>query len=420
MLLGLTLIPPQYVNAQVNRSCFNETGFCIEGRIKEYWEQNGGLVVFGFPITDQHQELVEGKPFQVQVFQRNRLELHPENARPYDVLLGRLGVARLEQQNRNWATFAKSQSVGTDCLLFAETGQTLCGGFLAYFRSHGLEFDGLPGKSYAESLALFGYPISQVQIETNASGDTVQTQWFERARFEYHPENPPPYDVLLGLLGSEVRDTTGQVNNQPPPPPPAPVVTCQGVPSLQSSAIYPSQCMTKGTIYWMSIKGFLPNERVGYWLNDPNGIPVVGTRTTYDIGPAGAVDLNAFSSSGSGYYPGVWSWVFEGTTSHHQSIIYFKLVDPAEAGIAFNSINGANRGSKASLSAKTSPNIGCNLDYYTPSGYRSAANGLGKKTTDGSGNVSWTWTIGTDTNPGTGYVAVTCNGVTIHGSIDIG
>jgi heat shock protein HslJ len=36
------------------------------------------------------------------------------------------------------------------------------------------------------------------------SGDTVLTQWFERARFEYHPNNPAAYRVLLGRLGAEV------------------------------------------------------------------------------------------------------------------------------------------------------------------------------------------------------------------------
>ncbi len=30
------------------------------------------------------------------------------------------------------------------------------------------------------------------------------TQWFECARFEGHPNNPPEYRVLLGLLGDEV------------------------------------------------------------------------------------------------------------------------------------------------------------------------------------------------------------------------
>ena len=61
------------------------------------------------------------------------------------------------------------------------------------------------GSSYAESLALFGYPISEATMERNASGALVLTQWFERARFEYHPANPAAYRVLLGRLGAEVR-----------------------------------------------------------------------------------------------------------------------------------------------------------------------------------------------------------------------
>ncbi len=40
-------------------------------------------------------------------------------------------------------------------------------------------------------------------METNANGDRVLTQWFERARFEYHPTNPTPFRVLLGRLGAE-------------------------------------------------------------------------------------------------------------------------------------------------------------------------------------------------------------------------
>jgi TolB protein len=33
----------------------------------------------------------------------------------------------------------------------------------------------------------------------------VLTQWFERARFEWHPNNPAEFKVLLGRLGDEVR-----------------------------------------------------------------------------------------------------------------------------------------------------------------------------------------------------------------------
>ena len=34
----------------------------------------------------------------------------------------------------------------------------------------------------------------------------AERQCFERARFEYHPENPAPYDVLLGQLGRQLID----------------------------------------------------------------------------------------------------------------------------------------------------------------------------------------------------------------------
>src|SRR5205814_2902952 len=93
------------------------------------------------------------------------------------------------------------------CRFFVATGHELCAAFLDYFGTHGLEFDAKKGTSEAESLALFGLPISEEAMETNASGDRVLTQWFERARFEAHPENGPPYAVLLGLLGNEISDT---------------------------------------------------------------------------------------------------------------------------------------------------------------------------------------------------------------------
>src|SRR5215510_14347067 len=147
MLLSLVQAP---IQAQEQR-CFPETGQCISGRIREFWEQNGGLPVFGFPTTDQHEEQIEGQPFQVQWFERNRLELHPENARPYDVLLGRLGVDRLQQQGRDWFGFPKS-GPQPGCRFFPETGHNICDSILRAWRANGLEFDGRRGASEAESL----------------------------------------------------------------------------------------------------------------------------------------------------------------------------------------------------------------------------------------------------------------------------
>ncbi len=185
---------------------FAETSQQVCGRMLEYWEQNGGLSVFGFPITAQTAQSVEGRSYQVQVFERNRFELHPENARPYDVLLGRLGADRLIARQIDWQQFAKASPNAEH--YFAQTGQAIAPEFWGYWSSQGLEFDGQPGKSFDESLALFGLPLSPAQMEVSQTdGKTYLTQHFERARFEYHPENAgTPYVVLLGLLG---RETTG-------------------------------------------------------------------------------------------------------------------------------------------------------------------------------------------------------------------
>src|SRR6476469_6888204 len=86
---------------------------------------------------------------------------------------------------------------------FPQTGVTLSDthGFLTYWQSHG-------------GLAQFGYPIAPETVEVSPTdGRTYITQWFERNRFEYHPENPDPaYKVLLSLLG---RDLTRGRENEP-------------------------------------------------------------------------------------------------------------------------------------------------------------------------------------------------------------
>lgn len=211
-LLLVTGLVPGMTQAQANQRCFPETGYCIAGRIYEFWEQHGGLSVFGLPITPQQPQVIEDQTVQVQWFERTRLELHPNNPPPFDVLLGRLGVERLEQTGRNWQTFSAS-TPQPGCRFFPETGHNICGDILAAWRASGLELDRRPGKNEGENLALFGLPLSEAQTERLSNGQEYVVQWFERARFEVHPENTPPYNVLLGLLGSELRG--GQSNPVP-------------------------------------------------------------------------------------------------------------------------------------------------------------------------------------------------------------
>jgi hypothetical protein len=182
--------------------CFVETQQCIDGRIAEFWEQNGGLAVFGLPIAAPETITVDGTTIVSQRFERTRLELHPTQKAPYDVLLGRMGALRLAQQGRDWYAFPKTPA-GADCQTFSQTGHAVCGDFLAAWRANGLRIDAKAAVSDIESLALFGLPLSGVITETLSDGKSYQVQWFERARFELHPDNPTPYRVLLGLLGTE-------------------------------------------------------------------------------------------------------------------------------------------------------------------------------------------------------------------------
>jgi hypothetical protein len=78
----------------------------------------------------------------------------------------------------------------TDSRYFAETGHYVKGRFLQYWTQNG-------------GLAQQGYPLTEEFQEKNKlDGKTYTVQYFERAIFEMHPENQPPFDVLLSQLGT--------------------------------------------------------------------------------------------------------------------------------------------------------------------------------------------------------------------------
>jgi enamine deaminase RidA (YjgF/YER057c/UK114 family) len=171
--------------------------------------------VFGYPLTA---ERIENNRV-VQYLERVRFEYAPDNAPPYDVLLGRIGAEIMQQEGLNWREMPTGDGPEAGCLYFEETDHNICNqlgaqgvGFLSYWQSNGLEFDGQPGSSYAESLALFGLPLTE-PYDYEVEGELVQVQWFERARFEWHPDNPAGFRVLLGRLGARLLN-----NGQAPAP----------------------------------------------------------------------------------------------------------------------------------------------------------------------------------------------------------
>jgi hypothetical protein len=216
-ILAFTLLMASgFLQAPVSRAAtdsqtFPETGFTVSDThgFLSYWKKYGGLSVYGYPVTPERQELnpTDGKVYYTQWFERNRFEWHPEfTGTKYEILLGLLG-SQLSASRRSEAPFQPVAAVASTPALtyFPLTGHTLQSSFKTYWEQHG-------------GLEQFGYPLTEEYNELNPEDNkTYRVQWFERARFEYHPENQPPYNVLLGLLGKQL------LNNSTTPytPPPA-------------------------------------------------------------------------------------------------------------------------------------------------------------------------------------------------------
>ena len=295
---------------------FPETGHTLRGTLRAFWEQNGGLPVFGFPVSEEFSETTAEGTFTVQYFERNRLELHPEKPAPYNVLLGRLSDSLLQRQGRNWFTFAKGQPVD-GCQFFAETGHSVCEPFLSFWKGNGLRDPNLSPDGRA--LALFGLPLSEPAMELNSSGENVLTQWFERARFEFHPTNEPRFQVLLGLLGAEAA-RPGAAG--PPSSGQAPANRCEGLPPSLNATVQPSGCILPGTYIDIDAVGFAPGEEASFYYSSPDGEAV----------PVGDVPANEQGRIQGqiavlGLPAGFWALVLRGNQSGHEAVIYLKIVD---------------------------------------------------------------------------------------------
>src|SRR3954468_19918940 len=140
LLIGGARATPAW--AAATEQCFQETGFCVQGQFLDYWLANGSLARNGCPIGPEHREVLEdGKEYIVQYFERVRLEYHPENSAPNDVLLGQFGrrilaesyvVARAGYEG----AVAPAQPIDGQTF-FAETGHNLGGRFLTYWQANG-------------------------------------------------------------------------------------------------------------------------------------------------------------------------------------------------------------------------------------------------------------------------------------------
>jgi beta-N-acetylhexosaminidase len=168
---------------------FAATGHWVSHGFLSYWSRFGGLPVFGYPITDEYTDSESG--YITQYFERARFEWHPGSwPDRYDVLLGLLGNELARRQGLfDTEPFQRVEGgESPNCTYYPETGHWLCYGFRDYWNAHG-------------GLEIIGFPISE-EFQDSSSGLTVQ--YFERQRLEWHPENAPEWQILGGLLGSQL------------------------------------------------------------------------------------------------------------------------------------------------------------------------------------------------------------------------
>lgn len=186
------LVPgPNTAYTQETSLTFPETGKTVRGRFLQYWQEHGGLAQQGYPISDEMQEKsdLDGKTYTVQYFERAVFELHPENQPPYDVLLSLLGIFEYKRYY-GFIGPSKQRASTENPRLFTETGKAIGGRFRTYWEQNG-------------GLAQQGYSITdEFEEKSRLNGKIYMVQYFERAVFEMHTENQPPYDVLLSQLGT--------------------------------------------------------------------------------------------------------------------------------------------------------------------------------------------------------------------------
>ncbi len=78
---------------------FPETGHNLNSGFREFWGQNGGLAIFGYPISEELPAPMGDQTDTVQYFERARFEYHPE-------ALGTPGVS----PSARWAGSCSSRS----------------------------------------------------------------------------------------------------------------------------------------------------------------------------------------------------------------------------------------------------------------------------------------------------------------------
>lgn len=177
LIVLFSLLPACSINrsTQIANYASKGNGMPVANEFEPFFLENGGLRVFGFPLTEAY--VGSDSDRLIQYFQRFRLEYDRSNEQ---VIVSPLG---------QWALPDPAEQVLAPQAETQPSGQTLKDdlevqdAFLTFYQAHGGE-------------SLFGRPIS-AQLDEGGT----RAQYFENARLEWRPEAPLGYRVQPGRLG---------------------------------------------------------------------------------------------------------------------------------------------------------------------------------------------------------------------------
>src|SRR5262245_1789200 len=189
LALLLSLLAAPAIHAQDGPIYFPFTGHNLtdDQGFLGFWRSHDGERLIGYPVT----EAFDAGGFFAQYFTKGRLEQQIDPAAgASQVRAGRVAAEYAETLFRAFAP-PPPRRTALDEQVFASTGHTLRGSFLAFWQANGGE-------------ELFGAPISETLWEMTEHGQR-QVQYFERARLERDTSMiGTPDEIQVGELGQSL------------------------------------------------------------------------------------------------------------------------------------------------------------------------------------------------------------------------
>jgi hypothetical protein len=190
LILLLLALGGQSTSAQSERSLyFPETGHWVRDEFLTYYESiSEAAMLFGAPITEAYFDSDTGT--RIQYFEKARLVLDP--SAPPELRVRQTPLGQHIYARGLGPSLTPNSSNCREFSLGPEPGFQVCYAFLDFFNAHG-------------GLVQFGYPLSNFEIH----GERV-VQYFQNARFEWHPELSARHRVVIGNLGREYFRSMGE------------------------------------------------------------------------------------------------------------------------------------------------------------------------------------------------------------------